>query len=194
MPNEQQLCQGEYHADRANGFLVITARGTHMTAGFTVQLETINPRPLMMRLTHVPPSGPAADVLTPFAVTVSIRDAMSQHVQILDATGTHDVPVNELQLAPNGVPRSALFSASAFDPKIACQQCVRGVIEAWSGSTILDWNTSLRDLYEPQHGKCDKTAITDLIDQLASAACGNKIERDAFTCASTAADVRDTIC
>lgn len=193
MPNEQ-LCHGEYHADRANGFLVVTARGTHMTSGYTVELQTINHRPLMMRLLHVPPNGPVADVLTPFAVSASVRDQVSPQVRIFDAVGTHEVPVTEHRAGSNGASRSALFSADAFDPVIACRACVRGVIESWSGSTIFDWATKLKDLYLPNHGQCDETAITDLTDQLATAGCGKTVNRGAFTCDSTAADVRDAIC
>jgi|GEM_PF-6130539 len=186
------LCVGEYHADRAKGIVIVTARGTHRTSGYIVRFERVPAKTLTLRLIHIAPTGPTLDVVRPFAVSQAFNDASSMSVTVIDARGESMVEI-EKHTSEDSVSRIfpvAMLSEAAITGT-SCRACVRGVIEGWGGSTILDWGSKLNDLY--LRGACDPSAISDLLDRLAAQGCGQPLS-GGVTCQTTAAQVRDAIC
>jgi hypothetical protein len=185
-------CVGEYHADRARGIVILTARGSHPTSGYIVRFERVAAKTFTVRLVHIVPAGPVLDVVTPFAVSQAFNDANSSTVTVIDARGKQTVTIetHTADDAPSRIFPTALL-ADAGPTGTSCRACVRGVIEGWGGSTILDWNTKLNDLY--LRGACDASAISDLLDRLAAQGCGQPLP-GGVSCQTTALQVRDAIC
>lgn len=96
----RQLC-GEavaYKAFQRGNRIMIFVSGWHGTAGYDVALnqKQIEVFPPQFALTDLKPPGPAAQVITPFAVTTSfISMEQIEEVIVHDAKGSHKIKVQQ---------------------------------------------------------------------------------------------------
>ena len=92
-----ELCrEAEYRAEQADGKVTIFAQGEHPTAAWKVAFEQLPIRifPPQFRLVCFPPSGLAAQVITPFTTQTSFdADQPVKVVIVHDERGQHRVPV-----------------------------------------------------------------------------------------------------
>lgn len=94
-----ELCKNaKYRAEQADGKVTLFARGENSSSGWKVSFEQlpIEIFPPQFRLVCVRPTGPAAQVITPFEATTSFSAKQTvQHVSVHDARGRHKVPVQQ---------------------------------------------------------------------------------------------------
>lgn len=94
-----ELCAGKYTAQQVPGSVVVFATGLHPTAGYQTFFDElpITVFPPEFRLMHIRPTGPAAQVVTPFHVHTSFpaKDKV-ERVIIHDADGKHEVAVEQV--------------------------------------------------------------------------------------------------
>lgn len=91
-----ELCMAQYNAIQAGGEVVLFATGVHPTAGYQVSFRklAITVFPPEFRLEHVAPSGPTAQVITPFSESTRFPATEPvERVVVHDAKGRHEVPV-----------------------------------------------------------------------------------------------------
>ncbi len=92
-------CTARYAAQQVPGFVVIFANGVHPTAGFEVRFEQSAAAvfPPQFTLLHVKPTGMVAQVISPFSVMTSFPAGQKiDRVEVRDANGSHDVPVEQV--------------------------------------------------------------------------------------------------
>ncbi len=93
---EPELGVGDYTAEQEGGTVIIHATGETPSAGYRVWLEKsmIAVYPPEFILYWEPPSGLAADMMTPFVVHITFpADGVVKQVTVHDADGKHEVPV-----------------------------------------------------------------------------------------------------
>lgn len=92
-------CHGKYTAQQVPNAVLIFATGVHSTAGFQTFFEklSITVYPPEFRLMHIRPSGPAAQVVSPFAVyTQFSAEEKVDRVVVHDSNGRHEVKVEQV--------------------------------------------------------------------------------------------------
>lgn len=97
----------EYKAFQQGDNVMVFASGWHRSAGYKVFLiqKQIEIFPPQFTMTHAEPSGPAAQVITPFALTASFiaKDPVKE-VIIEDAKGSHKIKVKRVLIKDETVP------------------------------------------------------------------------------------------
>lgn len=94
-----ELCAGNYTAQQVPGSVIVFATGLHPTAGYQTFFDElpITVYPPEFRLMHIKPTGPAAQVITPFHVYTSFpAEEKVDRVIIHDANGKHEVSVEQV--------------------------------------------------------------------------------------------------
>jgi len=89
----------DYQAYQKEGAVTIVAFGQHPSAGYLVALELspIDIYPPQYILTHRAPTGPIAQVVTPFVVSAGFRaDSPIENVIVEDGSGKQKIPVKQI--------------------------------------------------------------------------------------------------
>jgi hypothetical protein len=87
----------EYRAFQVMGAVTLLAYGSHPTAGFKVRLQRkpVEIFPPEFALTHTRPTGPVAQVVTPFVVSESFNSTDPiDELKVEDAEGEHSIRVS----------------------------------------------------------------------------------------------------
>ena len=101
-PNQAkpELCQNaRYRAEQTEDKVMVYADGEHPTAGYKTAFEQLPIKifPPQWRLVCLKPTGPVAQVVTPFQVEMSFAAKQPvKAVTVHDGTGRHRVPVKQL--------------------------------------------------------------------------------------------------
>ncbi len=119
----RELGVARYQAQQVPGAVILFANGCHPTSGYEVSLERslLAVYPPEFILYQIPPSGPVAQVVTPFSVCAwfAVTDPV-ETVAVHDANGRHAVEVE--QVLDLWLPRESgiakLFRVESVDLKI----------------------------------------------------------------------------
>lgn len=88
-----------YRAEQVPGAVIIHADGEHPTAGWLVYFEQLPIRifPPQYEVVHVKPTGPVAEVITPFSIFTSFgASERIDEVVVHDAHGEHTIKVEQV--------------------------------------------------------------------------------------------------
>ena len=98
-PKSIEPCEASYTAQQIESAVIIIAIGSHPAAGYETRFveAPIRVYPPEHTLYHLPPSGPTAEVITPFAVCTSFQaEERVSEVIVHDANGEHVIPVEQV--------------------------------------------------------------------------------------------------
>jgi hypothetical protein len=99
-----------YRAEWDHKKLTVTASGMNPTLGWKNELSILpfDVYPPEFRFTQTPPQGIAAQLVTPFSVSITTEAATQiDHIFVTDSTGRYRVPVIESGDDPHAIPASA---------------------------------------------------------------------------------------
>jgi hypothetical protein len=91
----------EYQAYQNEGAVTLVAFGQHPSDGYLVafELSPIDIYPPQYILTHRAPTGPTAQVVTPFVVSAGFRDdSPVENVIVEDGNGKQKIPVKQIDV------------------------------------------------------------------------------------------------